>query len=639
MKSILKLSKKEFKVFVKELKREIDPQIDKKVQFMHKKLNTGIKEELTKNEVLEIIVLKDPILWAFVYLNWKPRNYQYTILKQMKKGKQVVLRLGRRLGKTETMCIIILWYAYTQHNRGENDVFDILVITPYESQVMLIFKRLKQLIYGSKFMADSVVRDIHLRFELDNNTNIQGMTAGSKSSSGAESTRGQRADLIILDEVDYMGDSDITNIVNIRNEEPERIKIIAASTPSGRRAIYYKWCVNATHKFKPKREDIENFKFTGYIEETNKKHGNGWTQIYSPSIVNKHLLKINPETDRTYLEDLKDELTEIRFLQEVMAEFGEEIQGVYRNVDVDWIKEESKRIGYSYLDELPISEQIEILDSNRFSPMILGIDWDKYNADTNMVCVALDRFHRNEEGQIEPKFKVLFRKEISRGEFTYTNAVSKVIELNNFYDFDWIAIDRGYGETQIEMLKKAGMKDPISRLHKKLIGYQFSQKLEVRDPHTKEKVKKHLKPFMINNSVKVLERHKLIFPHKDHLLLSQFEDYHIVSKSASGRPKFSDENEHILDGINLCLLAIEQKYGELFKHVTSVNVIPINEIYRKTNKSADNRNIMMEDSEGEAEVKHIAKHKSGIVAITSINSNNKRNKRSVGSSGRKRAMF
>ena len=638
MKSILKLSKREFRVFMEELKKEIDPQIDKKVQFLYSKLNTGIKEEINKNEVLEIVVLNDPVIWAFVYLNWKPRHYQYTILEQMKKGKQVVLRLGRRLGKTETMCITILWYAYTQHNRGENDVYDILIITPYESQVMLIFKRLKQLIYGSKFMSDSIERDIHLRFELDNGTNIQGMTAGSKSSSGAESTRGQRADLIILDEVDYMGDSDITNIVNIRNEEPERIKIIAASTPSGRRAIYYRWCVNATYKYKPKKEDIDNFKFTGYVKETNKKSGNGWTQIYSPSVVNDKLLKINPETNKTYLEDLKDELTTIRFLQEVMAEFGEEIQGVYRNVDIDWIKQESERLDYQYIDNLSISEQIKILDSNRYSPMVLGIDWDKYNADTNMVCVALDRFHRNAEGIIEPKFKVLFRVEISRGEFTYTNAVNKIIELNNFYDFDWIAIDRGYGETQIEMLKKAGMADPLSRLHKKLIPYQFSEKIVIRDPHTKEKIKKHLKPFMVNNSVKVLERNKLIFPHTDTLLISQFEEYHVKTITSSGRPQFSDENEHILDGINLSLLAIEQKYGELFKIVTSVNVVAIDEIYRKTNKSADNRNVLTtKEEKDEIEIKHIAKHKGGIVALSSIN--RRKRKSRIGNGERKRAMF
>lgn len=54
--------------------------------------------------------------------------------------------------------------------------------------------------------------------------------------------------------------------------------------------------------------------------------------------------------------------------------------------------------------------------------------------------------HRNADGQIDPKFKVMFRIEIPRSEFTYTNAVNKIIELNEIYQFDWIAVDRGYGK-------------------------------------------------------------------------------------------------------------------------------------------------------------------------------------------------
>lgn len=54
--------------------------------------------------------------------------------------------------------------------------------------------------------------------------------------------------------------------------------------------------------------------------------------------------------------------------------------------------------------------------------------------------------HRNADGNIQPMFKVLFNIEIPRSEFTYTNAVNKIVELNDVYHFDWIAIDRGYGK-------------------------------------------------------------------------------------------------------------------------------------------------------------------------------------------------
>ena len=51
-------------------------------------------------------------------------------------------------------------------------------------------------------------------------------------------------------------------------------------------------------------------------------------------------------------------------------------------------------------------------------------------------------------GNIEPKFKVLFRVEIPRSKFTYTEAVDKIIQLNDIWDFDYIPVDRGYGENR-----------------------------------------------------------------------------------------------------------------------------------------------------------------------------------------------
>lgn len=66
-----------------------------------------------------------------------------------------------------------------------------------------------------------------------------------------------------------------------------------------------------------------------------------------------------------------------------------------------------------------------------------------------MVAVELDRFEKNEHGVTEPVFKVLFRIEIPRSQFTYMNAINKIIELDEQYEFDWIAIDRGYGKNYL----------------------------------------------------------------------------------------------------------------------------------------------------------------------------------------------
>ena len=215
----------------------LDNQLDKRLNYVQQTMNIG------KKEALEYIVTDNPILWAKVYLDWEARDYQFAILTEGKKSKKLVLRLGRRLGKTDDMCVLILWFAYTQYNKGPNNQYDIIIATPYETQIDLIFKRLHQLIEASPLLAGLVTRDVHHNLCLTINgvvSNILGLTAGANNATGGgNSTRGQRADVLILDECDYIGSNQITNILNIRNEAPERIRVICASTPSGKHEEYY----------------------------------------------------------------------------------------------------------------------------------------------------------------------------------------------------------------------------------------------------------------------------------------------------------------------------------------------------------------------------------------------------------------
>lgn len=193
--SINQLKGAQVKAMVQELTL-LDSLIERRLEYV---LNQTTCSEA---EALEYLVLSSPMLWAKVYLDWQARDYQVAIMEQAKNSRSVVLRLGRRLGKTDSMCVLILWHAYTQINKGPNNQYDILIITPYETQVNLIFDRLHQLIDNSPLLQGMISRDIHHRIELSNGTKIIGLTAGSKSGSGAANTRGQRADLIVLDEVD-----------------------------------------------------------------------------------------------------------------------------------------------------------------------------------------------------------------------------------------------------------------------------------------------------------------------------------------------------------------------------------------------------------------------------------------------------
>lgn len=171
MQTISELTNEEIQHVLLELE-SLDPELGTKLRYVVDQTNS------TAQESLEFLVNNSPMLWSKVYLNWEARDYQFEILNQGKKGKKIVLRLGRRLGKTECMCILILWYAYTQSNKGDNNQYDILIITPYETQVDLIFDRLHQLIDSSDIFKGMVTRDVYHRLELSNGTKIVGLTAG-----------------------------------------------------------------------------------------------------------------------------------------------------------------------------------------------------------------------------------------------------------------------------------------------------------------------------------------------------------------------------------------------------------------------------------------------------------------------------
>ena len=571
-----------------ELLEPLDKQLKKRITYVCNKF------KYKKAHALEYLVTENPILWAKVYLNWEARDYQFPILLESKKSRQVVLRLGRRLGKTDSMCVMILWFAYTQYNRGPNEQYDIVIATPYENQIDLIFDRLHQLINASPLLSSLKTRDVHHRLEFKINsitTNIKGFTAGANNASaGANSMRGQRADVLILDEADYIGSAQITNVLNIRNEAPERIKLICASTPSGKHEEYYKWCINASKRYLVTEEDKQNNEFNGY--NINEKRGNGWVEVYAPSNVNKELLKINPDTEQTYLEDIKDELSEMRFTQEVLAEFGEEEMGVYQKKYIQAACDEGRRINHDYITTWDKEERKEYLKRTKgINIRILGVDWDKYATGTHMVCMEFDNFHQDENGTVIPVFKVLFRIEVPRSESVYINAMNKIIALDEEYHFDYIAIDKGYGEVQLELFHDYGIKNPQTGFAEKVEGFQFSEKIEVTDPYTRKKDKKHLKPFMVNNSVNIFEKYKIVLNPDDKFLIEELEEYRVKSISSSGLPVYTDENEHAIDAMNLALLSFAQHYDKLLKKVYSTKIALISKHLDSRDFGIEDRNI------------------------------------------------
>ena len=92
-----------------------------------------------------------------------------------------------------------------------------MFVAPYENQIRLIFDRIKELIGSSPLVSDLVESSTKNPYavRLMNGSKILGFTTGASSNSGGASLRGQRADLIVCDEMDYMGDGDFENIKHV----------------------------------------------------------------------------------------------------------------------------------------------------------------------------------------------------------------------------------------------------------------------------------------------------------------------------------------------------------------------------------------------------------------------------------------
>ena len=88
--------------------------------------------------------------------------------------------------KTETMVVDMLWRAMTNRN------YRIVVVTPYENQIRLIFMRINEILRTSPLVSNEIESNTKNPFiiKFKNQSAIVGFTAGND----AASVRGQKAD-------------------------------------------------------------------------------------------------------------------------------------------------------------------------------------------------------------------------------------------------------------------------------------------------------------------------------------------------------------------------------------------------------------------------------------------------------------
>lgn len=476
---------------------------------------------LTEEEIKYLQVLYNPVAWAESTLRdprpghsdkfIKLRYYQKEIL--LDPAGQKVIRAGRRLGKTATMVVNMLHVAITQPETIQ------IFATPYDTQAKLIYDELNKYIQASPDIKDSLARSTKspYEFQFKNGSMIKGFTAGTRSGAEGGSLRGQAAQFLYLDELDYMTEADFETIYSIALADPGNIKVWCSSTPTGKRSTFWKLC-------------------TGVIP--------GWKEFYYP-------ITCNPNWSPEMEAQLKAQYSAQGYIHECLAEFGEETVGVFNKTDIDAAKR-----NYEY----------GVHNRSYPSPCFITVDWDKYGAETTILVTEFtDKFGGAH------KLQVLNKKLIPKSEFTFDNAINEIVKLDDIYHANWIYVDRGSGEYQVETLRKYGLDHPESGFDQKVVGVSLGTARDVIDPVTGEKNRKPLKPFMVNQLSILLERGNVILNENDEGIIKQLEGYRVVKTSRDGNPIFSEENEHAVDCLGFAVLAITDKYPELIKTISHYN--------------------------------------------------------------------
>lgn len=438
-------------------------------------------------------------------------------------SKRKTIRSGRRIGKTFGVVLSLLHRMLTNNN------YNILVVTPYDSQSEEVFTTMKKLLMNLEQPYESIVKrakESPYYIELRNGSRMKAFTVGN---SGGGQIRGQPADILYVDEADLLTQKDFNSILAIMLDKPDT-EMWVSSTPDGERQMY-------------KLSQDEAFK-----------------EFHFPSSVLPHY---NDKIDR----DLRNQSDEMGYVQEVLAEFGASRLGVFQKYYIDMCT----KLDYTITQEDILARRGDFI-------ITMGCDWNHDQIGTRICVLAYDKKNN--------VFSIAEKASVSKEGWTQTMAMEKIIQLNRKYRFEKIYIDEGYGATQAEMLKGFAIEQfgKLPNNHpdlylSELRAINFSSKIEIKDPYTGLDSKKDIKPYMVETLNRLIEKMVLkLHTDEDKKLIDQLKGYE-EKRGVTGRPTYYASNtavgDHDLDALMLAALAYNLEFSEIFANLRTEIAIKV----------------------------------------------------------------
>ena len=331
---------------------------------------------------------------------------------------------------------------------------------------------------------------------------------------------------LITHNCDYMNDSDFNSILAILADNAD-VELWVASTPNGQSQLH-------------RLEQIPDYKAFHY-----------------PSFVLPHY------SDKLDTE-FRNQFTDIGYTQEVMAEFGEAGNSVFQQY---------------FIDNNTVSNlrDHDVLGDKERYLVFMGGDWNDDSNGTRLIAVAFDRK--------EKMFFVADTRRVSKEGWTQVAAVQEVIAFNRKYDFAHIYLDEGYGTSNIQFIRQYAIDQrgslPVGHPDlnlSEIVGVNFSSKVDVIPADGGPPIQKHTKPYLVDNTVRLLERGQLKFDiDNDVDLMAQMGNYIITRRSNVGRPVYgvmsTKVGDHDLDAYMLALFGFSMESSiSLTAHTSDVLV-------------------------------------------------------------------
>jgi intein/homing endonuclease len=422
--------------------------------------------------------------------------------------------VNHNTGKTDSVCIEICYYLFTQPG------IKIVVAGPQKTHTEEIITRVRAFIAGNPMLSQMVKRDVSAPYYeiLINHgkagvSRLRGFAAGAKGGSGGLAIRGQDADRLYLEEMDYIDESAIKGAVLPLLMTSPHTALVGFSTPSGFETHYYQMC----------------------------EHNPRFVEFH-------HNYKVLPHWRE--VENERSNFTEEDWTHEFLAEWGDSEAGVYKP---------------AYIDAALQKYEYDTIVRSPTWRYCIGTDWNEKHG-TEIVVLGFNR--------ISGRFRVVESVLVPKSDFTQLAGVQRLLDLNKKWKPDFVYIDAGNGSTNYELLmrtahdeRRPGGDRETARLLTILKKYDSGASLTITDPISHEDKKVPAKPFMVSASVRLFEQNKIEISSSDNILEKQLRNYIIERYTPTKTPVFGLENasvkDHRLDALNLAIVAYQLEFNDL----------------------------------------------------------------------------